>query len=52
LVVFYSENLEETQKKVITNGGTVSKEIFSFPGGSRLHFLDVNGNEFAVWTKE
>jgi len=52
LVVFYSENLEETQAKIVANGGTVSKKIFSFPGGSRFHFLDVNGNEFAVWTKE
>jgi len=52
LVVFYSENLEKTQKKIISHGGTISKEIFSFPGGSRFHFSDVSGNEFAVWTKE
>jgi len=52
LVVFYSDNLEETQKKIISHGGSISKEIFSFPGGSRFHFLDVSGNEFSVWTKE
>jgi len=52
LVVFYSDNLEETQKKIISHGGSISKEIFTFPGGSRFHFLDVSGNEFSVWTKE
>ena len=52
LVVFYSENLEETQRKIVENNGTISKEIFSFPGGRRFHFLDINGNEFSVWTKE
>lgn len=52
LVVFYADNLDETQEKIVANGGTISQEIFSFPGGSRFHFLDVNGNEFAVWTKE
>lgn len=52
LVVFYSNNLAKTQEKIVANGGTISQEIFSFPGGSRFHFLDVSGNEFAVWTKE
>ena len=52
LVVFYSDKLEETKNKVIKYGGQISKEIFNFPGGKRFHFLDVNGNEFAVWTKE
>ena len=52
LVVFYSDKLEETQNKVLKHGGKISKEIFTFPGGKRFHFLDVNGNEFAVWIKE
>ena len=52
LVVFYSDNLEETKNKVVAHGGSISTEIFSFPGGRRFHFLDINGNEFAVWTKE
>ena len=30
-------------------GGTVVKEIFSFPGRERFHFLDTGGNELAVW---
>lgn len=52
LVVLYHENLEPTQKKVIENGGTISKEIFSFPGGSRFEFIDPSGNKLAVWKSE
>jgi len=51
LVVFYSENLEETQKKILESSGKIVQEIFTFPGGRRFHFLDVNGNEFAVWSE-
>ena len=31
-------------------GGTISRDIFSFPGGRRFHFTDPNGNEFAIWS--
>lgn len=50
LVVFYSQNLEETQEKVTAAGGQIKKEIFSFPGGRRFHFRGPSGNEFAVWS--
>ena len=50
LVVFYSNNLEETQSKIEKAGGSVLKPIFSFPGGRRFHFCDPNGNEYAVWS--
>ncbi|VAX33233.1 Glyoxalase family protein [hydrothermal vent metagenome] len=50
LVVFYSKNLEETQVKIKTAGGSIIKETFSFPGGRRFHFSDPNGNEYAVWS--
>ncbi len=50
LMVFYSDNLEQTLSKVTTAGGTVIKPVFSFPGGRRFHFADPNGNEFAVWS--
>jgi len=50
LVVFYSSVLEETQKKILENGGIIVKPIFSFPGGRRFHFSDPNGNEYAVWS--
>jgi len=50
LVVLYSEDLEGTLDTIITNGGKIAKEIFSFPGGRRFHFADPNGNELAVWS--
>ena len=48
-MVIYSDNLEGTEAKVKSAGGTIVKEIFSFPGGRRFHFADPNGNELAVW---
>jgi predicted enzyme related to lactoylglutathione lyase len=50
LIVFYSKNLEQTQAKIESAGGSVIKPIFSFPGGRRFHFGDPNGNEYAVWS--
>ncbi len=50
LIVFYSNNLEQTQSKIENAGGTIIKPIFSFPGGRRFHFTDTNGNEYAVWS--
>ena len=49
LVVFYSDDLEQTQAKVEAAGGKIIREIFSFPGGRRFHFTEPSGNEFAVW---
>jgi len=51
LIVFYSENIEETQAKIQESGGTIIKPIFSFPGGRRFHFSEPSGNEFAVWSE-
>lgn len=50
LVVFYSENLGQTQANLLAAGGQILKPVFSFPGGRRFHFADPNGNEFAVWS--
>ncbi len=51
LVVFFSDDLTATQKKVTDSGGTILRPIFSFPGGERFHFSDPCGNEYAVWAK-
>ncbi len=51
LVVFYSDDLADTQAKVEAAGGEISQAVFEFPGGRRFHFLDPNGNEFAVWSE-
>lgn len=50
LVVLYHENLEAIQEKVMKSGGSIVKEIFSFPGGRRFHFTDPTGNELAIWS--
>jgi len=50
LVVLYHENLSTIKKKVLTEDGIISKDIFSFPGGQRFHFKDPSGNELAVWS--
>lgn len=50
LVVLYADDLEATRDRVTAAGGAVLVDIFSFPGGRRFHFLDVSGNELAVWS--
>ncbi len=50
LVVFYDAMLEEKEAKIRKSKGEITKEIFAFPGGRRFHFLDPDGNEFAVWS--
>ena len=50
LVVLYHENLEITRDAVIESKGRISKDIFSFPGGRRFHFVDPAGNELAIWS--
>ena len=51
LVVLYSEHLEETADMVRAAGGTVTLDIFDFPGGRRFHFTEPSGNELAVWSE-
>jgi len=50
LVILYSENLEASVEAVTACGGTIFKQIYSFPGGRRFHFLDPAGNHLAVWS--
>lgn len=50
LVVLYHTDLTILMKQILEAGGQISKDIFSFPGGSRFHFLDPSGNELAVWS--
>ncbi|WP_110430273.1 VOC family protein [Glaciecola sp. KUL10] len=50
LLIFYSNDLVESQKKVESAGGVIHKQIFSFPGGRRFHFIEPSGNEYAVWS--
>jgi predicted enzyme related to lactoylglutathione lyase len=52
LIIIYAVDLEAVEAAVRSNGGTVVKEIFSFPGGRRFHFTDPSGNELAVWSDQ
>ena len=50
LIVLYHQDLPSIQKKIKEAGGKISRNIFSFPGGKRFHFVDPAGNELAVWS--
>ena len=50
LVVLYASNLEAARERVIKAGGRISKEIVSFPGGRRFHYVDPAGNQLGVWS--
>ncbi|MEM8671380.1 MAG: VOC family protein [Planctomycetota bacterium] len=50
LIILYSKDLEASYDSVVSAGGTIAKEIISFPGGRRFQFSDPSGNELAVWS--
>jgi len=50
LAVIYAIDLEDIREKVIESHGVITREIFSFPGGRRFHFMDSSGNELAAWS--
>lgn len=50
LIVIYTANLAKTRDAIIKQGGSITKEIFEFPGGKRFHFTDPDSNELAVWS--
>ncbi len=52
LIVLHHKDLHSIKDKVIQSGGIISTDIFSFPGGSRFHFMDPSGNELAVWSDD
>jgi uncharacterized protein len=52
LIVIYVDDLRSTEKQIRDAGGKITKAVFSFPGGSRFHFTDPNGNELAAWHED
>lgn len=48
LPVIEVNDLEATLAAITSAGATITKPIFSFPGGRRFHFLDPGGNELAA----
>lgn len=51
LVVIYTDDLEAARGRVVGAGGTITRDIFAFPGGRRFHFTDPCGNELAAWSE-
>lgn len=52
LPVIYASDLAAMQAKIEAHGGQINRAVFDFPGGRRFHFLDPNGNEWAVWSDD
>jgi predicted enzyme related to lactoylglutathione lyase len=50
--IIYSDTVEKSLPAVTGAGGTITKNIFSFPGGRRFEFIDPDGNKLAVWIQE
>jgi predicted enzyme related to lactoylglutathione lyase len=50
LVILFAADLEAMEARVKAAGGTISRPIFSFPGGRRFHFRDPSGAELAVFS--
>lgn len=52
LVLLYSDDLDATMSGIIAAGGTILQDPYAFPGGRRLHFSDLSGNELGVWSAQ
>lgn len=50
LIIIYADNLQDALERVRNSGGTITQEIYTFPGGSRFHFREPSGTEMAVWS--
>jgi predicted enzyme related to lactoylglutathione lyase len=50
LVVIYAESLERAKADVIRLGASITRDIFSFPGGRRFQFTEPGGSEFSIWS--
>ncbi len=48
LLVFYSDDLEQTQADILSAGGSVLKPIFAFLGGWHCYFANPKGNKYAI----
>jgi uncharacterized protein len=49
LIVLYGDDLESLMAAVIEAGGTITRPVFEFPGGTRFQFTDPDGYELAIW---
>jgi len=52
LPVVRVDDLEKAREDVLAAGGTITLEIFDFPGGRRFHFTDPEGLELGCYEPE
>lgn len=52
LLVFYDQDLQAAMDRITQAGGNIKRPPYDFPGGSRFHFTDPSGNEYAVWSEQ
>jgi len=50
LVVLFTQDLAEMERRIVQARGRIVRPTFAFPGGRRFHFTDPSGNELAVWS--
>jgi len=50
-VILFSDDLDATAAAITSAGGQIAQEPYPFPGGRRLHFTDLSGNELGVWAE-
>jgi len=51
LIMLYSTALEASRQAVLDAGGTLSKDIYDFPGGRCFEFKDPSDNALACWSQ-
>ena len=44
-----TQDIAAAEQAVRAAGGTITRETYDFPGGSRFHFRDPGGNELLVY---
>ncbi len=52
IAIVYTEHLEALRDQAVKLGATITRDIFSFPGGRRFHFTEPGGSEFALWSNK
>lgn len=50
-VILFSDDLDRSAEAIEAAGGVVTVDPYPFPGGRRLHFTDLSGNELGVWAE-
>ena len=52
LVVLRTDDLEQALSNVRDAGGTITRDIYAFPGGRRFEFTEPGGTAMAVWADD